>query len=93
MSGSALLSLMFNTGARVSEIVGLQTEDLRLTAPCSVLLRGKGAKERTCPIWSETAGLLQRLLERNGAPPSQSAPVFLNDRGARLTRFECRSSS
>lgn len=86
----ALLSLMFNTGARVSEIVGLQTDDLRLTAPCNVLLRGKGSKERTCPIWSETAGLLEKLLERNGASPSQSTPVFLNDRGARLTRFGAR---
>ena len=86
----ALLSLMFNTGARVSEIVGLQTGDLRLTAPGTVLLRGKGSKERTCPIWPETAGLLQRLLVKNNVPPSQSAPVFLNDRGARLTRFGAR---
>ena len=86
----ALLSLMFNTGARVSEIVGLHTADLPLIAPCSVLLRGKGSKERTCPIWPETAGLLQRLIERNDLPPSQSAPVFLNDRGARLTRFGVR---
>jgi integrase/recombinase XerD len=86
----ALLSLMFNTGARVSEIVGLQTADLRLTAPCSVLLRGKGSKERTCPIWTETAGLLQKLIEQNDLSPSQSAPVFLNGRGARLTRFGIR---
>jgi site-specific recombinase XerD len=82
-----LLTLTFNTGARVSEIVGLQTGDLRLSAPCSVFLRGKGSKERTCPIWSETAGLLQRLIERNNSPPSQPAPVFLNDRGTRMTRF------
>ena len=40
----ALLGLMFNTGARVSEVVGLQTTDLQLTAPCSVVLRGKGQK-------------------------------------------------
>ena len=86
----ALLSLMFNTGARVSEIVGLQTADLRLTAPCSVLLRGKGSKERTCPIWTETASLLQKLIEQNDMPPSQSSPLFLNDRGTRLTRFGIR---
>ena len=86
----ALLGLMFNTGARVSEIVALHTTDLRLTAPCSVLLRGKGRKERTCPLWPETAGLLQRLIEQRGLPPSQSAPVFLNDRGTRLTRFGVR---
>jgi site-specific recombinase XerD len=86
----ALLSLMFNTGARASEIVGLQTADLRLTAPCSVLLRGKGSKERTCPIWAETAALLLKLIEQNDLPPSQSAPLFLNDRGTRLTRFGIR---
>jgi site-specific recombinase XerD len=86
----ALLSLMFNTGARVSEIVGVQTDDLRLTSPCSVLLRGKGQKERTCPLWPETANLLPRLVEQRGLPPTQSAPLFLNDRGAWLTRFGVR---
>jgi site-specific recombinase XerD len=86
----ALLSLMFNTGARVSEITGVQTDDLRLTSPCSVLLRGKGQKERTCPLWPETANLLQRLVEQRGLPPTQSAPWFLNNRGAWLTRFGVR---
>jgi len=87
----ALLSLMFNTGARVSEIVGLQTEDLCLSAPFSVLLRGKGRKERTCPLWPETARLLQALIDRRGVPPAQSAPMFLNARGGRLTRFGVRA--
>jgi len=54
----ALLSLMFNTGARVSEVVGLETADLRLMAPCSVLLRGKGRKYGKVVVmercWSET---------------------------------------
>jgi integrase/recombinase XerD len=86
----ALLELMFNTGARVSEVVGLQTTDLRLTAPCSVVLRGKGQKERSCPLWPQTAHLLQRLIEQRGVPPTQSVPLFLNDRGSRLTRFGVR---
>jgi site-specific recombinase XerD len=86
----ALLSFMFNTGARVSEVVGLQTGDLRLSKPCSVLLRGKGSKERTCPIWPETARLLEKLIEQHDLPPSQSAAVFANDRGDRLTRFGVR---
>ena len=66
----ALLSLMFNTGARVSEIVGVQNGDLRLTAPCSVLLRGKGQKERTC---SALAG--------NRGPPAKThrATEFVTD--------------
>ena len=81
----ALLSLMLNTGARVSEIVGLETADLRLTAPYSVLLRGKGRKQRICPLWPETARLLQNLIEQRGLQPTQSAPLFLNRHGGRLT--------
>ena len=50
-----LLSFLFNTGARVSEAVGLQACDLRLANPARVLLRGKGRTERTCPLWPETA--------------------------------------
>src|SRR5207253_655217 len=52
-----LLSLLFN--ARVSEIVGLKASDLRLLPPPSVLLRGKGRKERVCPLWPETANLIR----------------------------------
>ena len=60
-----LLSFLFNTGARVSEAVGLQACDLRLSPPASVLLRGKGRKERVCPLWPETARSLRDLLEKN----------------------------
>ena len=56
-------------------------------APRSVLLRGKGRKERTCPIWPETAGLLQKLIEQHAQPSNPSAPVSFNYRGTRLTRF------
>lgn len=85
-----LLSLMFNTGARVSEIVGLQAFDLRVASPPSVLLRGKGRKERTCPLWPETASLLRELLEKRGVQLTQPISVFLNHRGAPLTRFGIR---
>jgi integrase/recombinase XerD len=86
----ALLILMFNTGARVSEIVGLQTSDLRLTSPPSIVLRGKGRKERTCPLWPETAHLLQKLVEQRGVQLNQSVALFLNHRGTPLTRFGVR---
>ena len=86
----ALLSLMFNTGARVSEIVGLQTTDLRLASPPSIVLRGKGRKERTCPLWPETAHLLQKVVEERGVQWSQSVALFLNHRGTPLTRFGVR---
>lgn len=86
----ALLSLMFNTGARVSEIVSLQAADLRLASPASVLFRGKGRKERICPLWSETADLLQGLLQERAVPLDTPAPLFLNHHQSPLTRFGVR---
>jgi len=82
-----LLSFMFNTGARVSEVVGLQACDLRLTLPASVLLRGKGRKERVCPLWPETARALRTHLETQGTGLHETRSVFLNHRDQPLTRF------
>ena len=84
----ALLSLVFNTGARVSEIAGLQTADLRLAPPPSIVLRGKGRKERTCPPWPETAHLLQKVFEE--LAPRPFGALFLNHRGQPVTRFGIR---
>ena len=86
----ALFTLLFNTGARVSEVVGLQAADLRLTAPASVLLRGKGKKQRVCPLWPETATLLRNLLEEQDIAPNLPTTVFHNHRGGLLTRFGIR---
>ena len=58
----ALLATMFNTGARVQEIVVLSVADLRLDAPAQVRLHGKGRKEHVCPLWPQTADLLRALL-------------------------------
>lgn len=85
-----LLSFLFNTGARVSEAVGLQACDLRLNLPASVLLRGKGRKERVCPLWPETVRSLRELLEKNQVATHEPRPVFLNHRGQMLTRFGAR---
>lgn len=85
-----LLSLLFNTGARASEIVGLKATDLQLTPPPTVLLRGKGRKERTCPLWPETARLLSLHLEECNIPPDRPETVFRNQRGTDLTRFGLR---
>jgi len=86
----ALLSLMFNTGARVGEIVALQVVDLRLTPPPSVLLHGKGRKERVCPLWPETAKTVRQLLEERGVLPNAVVALFLSHRGTPLTRFGVR---
>lgn len=85
-----LLTFLFNTGARVSETVGLQARDLRLTLPAHALLRGKGRKERVCPIWAETARLLRDLLAEQQVAPVDATPVFRNYLGQSLTRFGVR---
>jgi integrase/recombinase XerD len=86
----ALLSLMFNTGARVSEIVALKTDDLQMASAPSVALHGKGRKERICPLWPETVHRLEKMLEERGIKPGESAVLFLNHRGRDLTRFGVR---
>ena len=86
----ALLSVLFNTGARVSEIVDLKANDLTLTPPPSVLLRGKGKKQRRCPVWPETARLLRQLLEEMGIDSHRPETVFRNHWGRTLTRFGIR---
>ena len=85
-----LLSFLFNTGARVSEAIGVQACDLHLSPPASVLLRGKGSKERVCPLWPETARALRTHLERQSTGLHEARSVFLNHRGQPLTRFGVR---
>ena len=85
-----LLALMFNTGARIQELVSLQTTDLRLTAPHSVKFLGKGRKERICPLWPETAQLLQQHLANGEVGPHDTQAVFRNQRGTPLSRFGAR---
>jgi len=85
----ALFALMFNTGARVQEILDLHASDVRLDPPAQVRLTGKGNKVRICPIWSSTAQLLRPLCPlsiQNGT----ARPLFANHRGEPLTRFGVR---
>ena len=80
-----LLLFLYNCGARVSEATGLRWDDLQLTAPRQVRLRGKGRKERVLPLWTETADALHRLRGMSGAAASGQC-VFLNRHGQPLTR-------
>jgi site-specific recombinase XerD len=86
----ALLTLLFNTGGRVSEVIGLQASDLRLAPPQHVLFKGKGRKERSCPIWAETARRLLELLGEQGIATDEPICIFRNHRGEPLTRFGVR---
>lgn len=85
-----LLSFMFNTGVRVGEVVGLCASDLFLDPPASVRLRGKGNKERSCPLWAETARAMRLHLEECQIGLHDERSVFLNHRGQPLTRFGVR---
>jgi site-specific recombinase XerD len=80
----AMLHLCFAGGLRVSELVGLRTEDLLLQPQASVLVHGKGRKERCLPLWKETASVLRAWLAIRGA--TRVPELFLNARGASMTR-------
>jgi len=86
----ALLEFLYGTGARISEATGLNVADLDLTADPSVLLSGKGGKQRFVPVGSYAVRALQAYLVRGrpalaaGRRPTNA--VFLNARGGRLTR-------
>jgi integrase/recombinase XerD len=86
----ALLLALFNTGARVQEILDLRPCDLQLVRPLQVRLRGKGRKERLCPLWPQTAETLRALLSDRGVDPAATQPLFRNRRGESLTRFGVR---
>jgi site-specific recombinase XerD len=81
----ALLVFLYNTGARVSEALALTPADVQRAAlrPRHVRVRGKGNKERLCPLWPETFSALARLTADDSALPG---PVFRNARGEPLTR-------
>ncbi len=85
-----LLSFMYNTGARVQEVIHLSTSALQLERPFQVHFLGKGSKERLCPLWPETVKLLRCLLNQRGIDPRADALVFVNHRGQGLTRYGVR---
>ncbi|UXA04405.1 site-specific tyrosine recombinase XerD [Mycobacterium sp. SMC-2] len=85
----ALLELLYSTGARISEAVGLDVDDIDTRAR-SVLLRGKGGKQRLVPIGRPAVQALDAYLVR-GRPDlarrGRGTPaIFLNARGGRLSR-------
>jgi integrase/recombinase XerD len=85
----ALLEFLYGTGARISEAVGLDIDDFDADEG-SVLLRGKGSKQRIVPVGSVAIAAVQDYA-RTGRPAlvsakTPSAAMFLNARGGRLSR-------
>jgi site-specific recombinase XerD len=81
----ALLLFLYNTGARAQEAADLRQDHLELPRR-RVRLHGKGDKWRVCPLWEETAGILERLLRQQPVAGPDRA-VFRSQRGQALTRF------
>ncbi len=85
----ALLEVLYGAGARISEAVGLDVDDLD-TGEGVVRLRGKGRKERLVPLGSYATAAVEAWLVRGRpalAAPGHGGPaVFLNQRGGRLSR-------
>lgn len=80
----AMFATLYNTGARVSELIGMRVDDLVLGCSPAVRIRGKGRKERTVPLWVITSSQLRRWLREQQAAPEQ--PLFPNRTGGALSR-------
>lgn len=80
----AMLHLCFAGGLRVSELIGLRIHDLNLQPNASVLVHGKGRRERCLPLWKETASALRAWLAVRGTVLVPE--LFLNARGLPMTR-------
>jgi len=83
----ALLLLLYNTGARVSEIVGVKVGEVVLHegAAC-VHLHGKGRKQRSVPLWRSTVRAIRAWLRRNPQFVSGS-PLLPNRDGQSMSRW------
>lgn len=86
----ALLMLLYNTGARVSEVAALELTDLRLDSSPQVKLWGKGNKIRSCPLWPETVSVLRAYLKQRQPTQPATHQLFLNANGGSITRFGIR---
>lgn len=84
----ALLSLMYDTGARVQEIIDMTPENIRLDKPHTIKIKGKGNKCRIVPMLENQVKVLQNYMYENGLlqPHSNLYPLFGNTRKEKFTR-------
>ncbi|MGA7617493.1 MAG: tyrosine recombinase XerC [Thermoanaerobaculia bacterium] len=90
----AWLELLYASGLRVSELVGIDLDDLELRSRL-VKVRGKGAKERIVPFGSKAGAALKEWLAVRpeivtGKEESEEIPLFVNHRGGRITTRSIR---
>jgi site-specific recombinase XerD len=83
----ALISLLYDSGARVQELIDLTPASLKMEKPYCITLFGKGRKKRIVPLQEEQMRLLQRYMEENrlNLPALNQRPLFANSCGRKLT--------
>ncbi len=85
----AILSLMYDTGARVQEMAGLTVDSVRVShEPYTIRLYGKGRKARIVPLVKKQVGILREYMEEHHLDDSNkgTSPLFFNNRHEKLTR-------
>jgi len=82
-----LLSLLYETGARVQELIDLSPSSLRLEQPAIVCLHGKGDKKRVVPLGKQQTAILKTYMEENhlDSLSRRECPLFFNRSNAKLT--------
>jgi integrase/recombinase XerD len=84
----AMLYLGFAAGLRVSELLSLRLNDIEIDGPYpSILVQGKGRRQRRLPLWKEAVRALRAWVSLRGTVPIPE--VFLNTRGEALTPSGC----
>ena len=85
---SVLLSLLYDSGARVQEIVDLKVSDVRIEKPSTIKLTGKGNKSRIVPIMERMAKLIEQYMDENNLKchSVSTQPFFTNRSKNKLTR-------
>ena len=84
----ALLSLLYDSAARVSELCNLQVRNVRTQKPYAVTIIGKGNKTRVVPLMEETAITIKKYITENNLHTADKAdyPLFFNHQNRKLTR-------
>jgi integrase/recombinase XerC len=85
-----LLALLYDTGARIQEVLDLAPQQFHFDPPAYVRVLGKGRRERLCPLLPQTARLVRRFLAARERSPDDQQPLVQNHRGTRLGRHGAR---